>query len=398
MNNLLDAFCSREKIPLFFGVVFFAVLFTNGASFAQPASRSASVQKVIIVAGQSNAVNLHADISYLPKDTNDAKIPFYYYSGGPPKGGYTFNSNSNGKWETLKYQTQNPYLFLQKDFFGPEMGLARKLYKAGYAIAVFKMSCFGTNLAKDWGKGITSGNKLYSILMGQIDTAFIELNKKNLSPEITGFFWMQGESDAENESYANNYNANLKKFINDLRADLKTPDMPFIIGRIGSHSSYAYKDIVRKAQADVCSEMINVRWVDTDDFPLDTDKIHYLADGVYRLGGRMADSWLALYPNGVDETNMPAEFKLTPNYPNPFNSETGISFSLPYACAVTVEVYNILGQKLIEPVNRLYEAGAGKVALSSKNLPSGVYIYRFNARPLAQRYGFSASGKMIILK
>ena len=49
----------------------------------------------------------------------------------------------------------------------------------------------------------------------------------------------------------------------------------------------------------------------------------------------------------VSETRaIPKEFQLTQNYPNPFNPATQIEFGVPKESRVTLEVYNLLGQKV----------------------------------------------------
>lgn len=380
--------------------ILLVVCFLPGLFFPQAKTGFNSVKKIIIVAGQSNALNLHADYSYLKPDSNDINIPFYFHSGAPPNNGYAepFIASSKGEWQVLKYQTQNPYLFLKKDFFGPEISIARNIYNSGFHIAVIKSAFFGTNLAKDWGKGITSGNKLYNILIKQIDTALLKLRESGYDAEICGFFWMQGESDADNLTYANNYKANLVKFISDLRTDLKNSALPFILGRIGNKSSYPYKEIVRTAQVEVASTVNNVGWIDTDDLPMDTDKIHYLAEGVYKLGERMAAAWLLLQPNEVKKEQSTGLFLLKQNYPNPFNPETIISFNMAEKGFVKLVIYNLLGQRIAEPAAGFYERGEYNIKFSAKNVAGGVYIYNLSVFSEKKNSVFSSSKRMLLLK
>lgn len=149
----------------------------------------------------------------------------------------------------LKTQTQDPIIGLNVNFFGPEMTLARALHRTLPNLAVIKCAYAGTNLAVDWQKGIGTGEQLYELMMSQIDTALRFLEKRNIPYEFAGFFWMQGESDAANLSYANNYGTNLNAFIQYLRDDLNTPNLPFVMGRIGPNlpSPYNYISIVRAA-------------------------------------------------------------------------------------------------------------------------------------------------------
>lgn len=93
----------------------------------------------------------------------------------------------------------------------------------------------------------------------------------------------------------------------------------------------------------------------------------------------------------------PDEFALLQNYPNPFNPSTNISFSLPDAAEVTLEIYNVLGQKIVTLVNAYYEAGEhvvqwdGRDAVGS-SVSSGIYFYRLTAGTAV------TSKKMMLLK
>ena len=82
---------------------------------------------------------------------------------------------------------------------------------------------------------------------------------------------------------------------------------------------------------------------------------------------------------------VPEAFSLEQNYPNPFNSSTVIPFSLPRAGDVTVEVFNLAGQKVATLVDGFREAGSYSLSWDGRgedgrSLASGVYLYRLRAR------------------
>ena len=89
---------------------------------------------------------------------------------------------------------------------------------------------------------------------------------------------------------------------------------------------------------------------------------------------------------------LPVSFALSQNYPNPFNPSTVIRFELPRAVNVSLKVYNMLGQEVVELMNGLQQAGVHAVRLDARNLASGAYIYRLRTD------GFEASRKLMLLK
>ena len=66
------------------------------------------------------------------------------------------------------------------------------------------------------------------------------------------------------------------------------------------------------------------------------------------------------------------------NYPNPFNSSTQISFSIPQSGILSIKVYNILGEEIKEIVNNYFDAGTHKILFNANELSSGVYLLRMN--------------------
>ncbi len=81
---------------------------------------------------------------------------------------------------------------------------------------------------------------------------------------------------------------------------------------------------------------------------------------------------------------IPSSFLLTQNFPNPFNGETNIIYSLPENRKVELTVYDVLGTEIITLVNYLQDAGEYKVTWNGKNsygaqMPSGIYFYRITA-------------------
>lgn len=110
-------------------------------------------------------------------------------------------------------------------------------------------------------------------------------------------------------------------------------------------------------------------------------------------------SWAYMNPNvtvAVDEqgVEIPDQFRLLGNYPNPFNPSTTIRFSLPQMSDVTLEVFNILGQRVAVQNLGVQQPGVHEVRFDASHLASGVYNYRLRMATT----NASVVGKMMLLK
>jgi N-acetylneuraminic acid mutarotase len=82
------------------------------------------------------------------------------------------------------------------------------------------------------------------------------------------------------------------------------------------------------------------------------------------------------------ENTSPSEITLNQNYPNPFNPTTTISYALPEPGYVTLDIFNIHGEKVISLVDSHQEAGFYKVEWDGRNdfgssVSNGIYLFRF---------------------
>ncbi|HHL73110.1 MAG TPA: T9SS type A sorting domain-containing protein [Bacteroidetes bacterium] len=93
------------------------------------------------------------------------------------------------------------------------------------------------------------------------------------------------------------------------------------------------------------------------------------------------------------ETPLPVQAALLPNYPNPFNPETRIVFTLPAADHVLLTVHDISGRLVARLVDGARDAGRHALQWNAIDQPSGVYFVR-----LQTGRGFSQSRKLILLK
>jgi hypothetical protein len=103
------------------------------------------------------------------------------------------------------------------------------------------------------------------------------------------------------------------------------------------------------------------------------------------------------YVGNDDQTVPVATTELLGNYPNPFNPETLISYNVKTDSPVTIEIYNLKGQKVKSLVEGKAKAGSHSVSWNGtddngKKVTSGVYFYRMSSGK------YTSSRKMILMK
>lgn len=99
-------------------------------------------------------------------------------------------------------------------------------------------------------------------------------------------------------------------------------------------------------------------------------------DDIYWDGGGASTG---ITEDESDKNVTPAKFSLHNSFPNPFNPETRITYSLPQAAKVELTVYNIKGQIVETLVNQTQNAGQYTVSWHAIDQPSGVYFYKIKA-------------------
>ncbi len=91
--------------------------------------------------------------------------------------------------------------------------------------------------------------------------------------------------------------------------------------------------------------------------------------------------------------NVPKNFELFQNFPNPFNPTTLITYSVPKNNSkITLKVYNILGKEIATLVDKTQNVGNYSVSFNANDLPSGVYFYQLKSG------NFIQTKKMVLMK
>jgi len=96
-------------------------------------------------------------------------------------------------------------------------------------------------------------------------------------------------------------------------------------------------------------------------------------------------------------SEIPTEWSLVQNRPNPFNAETVINYQVPEAAHVKIEIFNLLGQRLKILVDQVYNPGTYNVIWNGKDgmgsaVGSGIYVYRMRTKT------FTSIKKMVLVQ
>ncbi|MBN1895900.1 T9SS type A sorting domain-containing protein, partial [bacterium] len=92
----------------------------------------------------------------------------------------------------------------------------------------------------------------------------------------------------------------------------------------------------------------------------------------------------------------PEAFRLSQNFPNPFNPSTVISFALPCPAKISMDIHNISGRHVKTLFDGYHSERSGRVVWdatddANQGVPAGVYIYSLRAE------GFQISRKMLLM-
>ena len=105
------------------------------------------------------------------------------------------------------------------------------------------------------------------------------------------------------------------------------------------------------------------------------------------------DTWGPWIVAGVDHgASAEFTFRLSSNYPNPFNPSTTIEYTLPHAGYATLRVYNVLGEDVATLLDGEKAVGTFTATWDASGMPSGVYFYRLTVGEYVQ------TRKMVLMR
>jgi alpha-galactosidase len=187
-----------------------------------------------------------------------------------------------------------------KGTIGPELtfGVNMAPTRPDEVIAIIKCAWGGTNLGAQWRPPSAGGETgpLYKGFVEAVHAGMAALDPA-FEPKISGMIWMQGESDSGDQKMSEDYAKNLTCLINDIRAEIKTPDMPFVLAQISKAPAWDNPPnrgpMIRAAESEVAKTVPHTATFPTDDYGM-CDPWHYDTPGMVSLGERFADAMKTL--------------------------------------------------------------------------------------------------------
>ncbi|HJY63004.1 MAG TPA: S8/S53 family peptidase [Ignavibacteria bacterium] len=159
-------------------------------------------------------------------------------------------------------------------------------------------------------------------------------------------------------------------------------------------ANYSYYNNNDSFFFDISGSAIGTRveyYIAAQDIALPTPKMSTLpagGSGINPPGTTAPPTRLSYYVGflGIEPVSneIPGEFKLYNNYPNPFNPETKIRFDIPplegdRGRIVMLNIYDILGREVQSLVNEELKPGAYEISFNASNLSSGIYFYKITS-------------------
>jgi hypothetical protein len=350
-------------------------LFILAMTVCIPHSRT---MDIYLIGGQSNATgqgymqNLdHEKIVALtpefPRPFNaDPRVRLFYIKGG----GRLENGKPELTWMPLRQCSED------STRFGLELGFGNHMMQLNPndTIGIIKYASSGSTLSGNWKPGSSAADKAnwgpqFRFFVQAVDSGLAALKKQGITPVIRGMLWQQGESDFGYDNYA----TMLGHFIDRIREQWKTPDLPFVYG-------YVYpadpKSEIRRAQRDVDGNSgtkyskPNAYVVWTEDLQVrkddpwrpsnvTTDVVHFGTAGNLGLGLRMADTMTAVSkkPTSLDSRPEVIGIQSSSSGLSRKGDLLGIEFNLPKGGPVRLSLFNLRGELIHKNKGKFHTAG-----------------------------------------
>lgn len=242
--------------------------------FSAAVSSQAATIRVFLLGGQSNMFGRGAT-SGLPTELQSPQSDVLFYEGG------TLRDLQPGSGSD----------------FGPEITFGRQLADTFTAesFGLIKYARGGTSLSDDWDPDTGSD---YTTFTNTVTDGLAAITAQGHDYEIAGMLWTQGERDAKLGRTSAQYEADLAGFVADVRTRYGN-DLPFLLSRLSSGQTditTAQLTEIRSAQENFTISDPKSWMIDTDGMGIQSDELHFNADGQISLGESFANTYASAVP------------------------------------------------------------------------------------------------------
>ena len=186
-----------------------------------------------------------------------------------------------------------------------------------------------------------------------------------------------------NITEANNPNTNnLNSYLGNMLVKLEDDNHPRLVwGPYASNNQYTLRRVIGENKPENIISNQNI--LEYLDQTLDLSSPEYLNSTTAQynvlsnnMTSNTASYWVTNLEKENQAKNLPSIFKLYHNYPNPFNPNTTIRYSIKDAGIVKLEIFDILGKRIATIVNEEMPAGEYEVRFNGNHLSSGIYFFK----------------------
>ncbi|NWK56804.1 hypothetical protein HW115_14370 [Verrucomicrobiaceae bacterium N1E253] len=205
----------------------------------------------------------------------------------------------------------------RKGEFGPEIGFARWMSQHDQSVHIIKYAASGMPLHHGWNGNRWQGGvptpkrrnfypglsdqdpnqgTLYRAMIKRFQQGVENLKKQGHTPVIKGFVWVQGEQDSKHEISASQYAKSILHLRQRIAEDMDCPMLPMALPQVLPHEPakdrFTHRKEIRAELQALKHTRIQV--IDSADWPLKADTVHYNAQGQLALGKAMAKALFEL--------------------------------------------------------------------------------------------------------
>ncbi len=277
----------------------------NDTETQTPSGGERAVKRVLLIAGQSNAVG-NTFAKFLPDAAGKISserveemkagypnIRIMYCTNPTNPGTRVMDSSEDFVPVTFGYGVKDRSPI--GTTFGPEVGLAEYLNKTypGEEFYLIKCATGGSNLAFNWNPTDRAKDNLYRQMVDFTEKSLALLEADGSHAEIEGFLWMQGEADAP--SRLEGYNALFRLLVTDFEKTFREnlPQGGMAVIQAGISDFWSGHDWLNKQKQNYAKQYENAYYFSTYDltYRLDNDDYaHFDAAAMVLLGNRFGET------------------------------------------------------------------------------------------------------------